>query len=546
MNLSDQEQEQLSIGNIQMNEAPLVLPFEAIKSELISLVGGKAANLGEMIQAGLPVPPGFCVTTTAYKRIAQGAHLDALLDELAVTPSSDSRHAHIIAEIRSFLLDVPMPDEVANAIAVAYQALGQGTMVAVAVRSSATAEDLPFASFAGQQETYLNIVGIEDILKAVSRCWASLWTDRSVSYRESLDIDSRTVQLAVVIQQLVDVSVAGVLFTANPLTGHRAQAVIDASPGLGEAVVSGAVNPDHFVVSRPIGEIIERRPGDKRVIIQARKEGGTERIDLPVADTRSCLSDQQIRALTALGAQVEAHYGAPQDIEWAIDTSGKFWLTQTRAITTLYPLPSDAPTEKDNLRVYFSVNVAQGVYRPLTPMGLGVFHLLASSVATFIGLPPRDLLAGPAPLKDAGMRLFVDVTPALRSRAGRKLVIRAMQAMESRTARIFQYIAHDSRLSFLPASDFRLLRTFLFVMVRSRLPLRIAMALFKPANARRHLHKLMLDLQAQTTLADGTSAVERVATVERLLFETMPRVFVGIIPTMLGALGAYSFASKLL
>ncbi len=189
----------------------------------------------------------------------------------------------------------------------------------MAVRSSATAEDLPNASFAGQQDTYLHVIGAEAVLDAVRRCWASLWTDRAVVYRDHDGIDHRTVRLAVVIQRMVDAAVAGVLFTANPVTGRRRQAVIDASPGLGEAVVSGAVNPDHFVVDTESGEILERRLGDKRLEVRSLPGGGTVHVEKPDGSDRACLTDEQVRALATLGDRVEAHYGAPQDTEWAID-----------------------------------------------------------------------------------------------------------------------------------------------------------------------------------------------------------------------------------
>ena len=169
---------------------------------------------------------------------------------------------------------------------------------------------------------------------------------------------------------MVDAAVAGVLFTANPVTGRRGQAVIDASPGLGEAVVSGAVNPDHFVVDTATGAILERRLGDKQILIRAQPGGGTEHVERPGAAGDACITDDQVRALAALGDRVEAHYGAPQDTEWAIDAGGRLWLTQARPITTLFPLPASAPPPGDDLRVYFCFSVAQGLYRPITPMGL--------------------------------------------------------------------------------------------------------------------------------------------------------------------------------
>src|SRR3989442_4995296 len=218
-------------SELPFGEIHFVLPFTAVDRTSLPIVGGKAANLGELTRAGLPVPPGFCVTTAAYTLVAVGVALESILAELATTEVGDvKRLAALAAEARASLLGASMPDSVAQAIIEAYRALGNGEPIHVAVRSSATAEDLPYASFAGQQDTYLNIGGIEAVLDAVKRCWASLWTDRAVSYRASNGIDHRTVCLAVAVQSMINATVAGVLFTANPLTGHRRQAVIDASP----------------------------------------------------------------------------------------------------------------------------------------------------------------------------------------------------------------------------------------------------------------------------------------------------------------------------
>ncbi|HET7478350.1 MAG TPA: PEP/pyruvate-binding domain-containing protein, partial [Rubrobacteraceae bacterium] len=342
-----------------------IVPFEDLDRTSLPIAGGKAANLGEMIRAGLPVPAGFCATTAAYERVSRDAGLDAILTALSGTPPDDAaRLSQLAAEARDRLSAAPIPEDLARSITAAYLELGDGTSVPVAVRSSATAEDLPFASFAGQQDTCLNVVGEKAVLDAVRRCWASLWTDRAVSYRATNGIDPHGVRLAVAVQRMVAAEVAGVLFTANPLTGKRRQAVIDASPGLGESVVSGAVNPDHFVVNTTTGEIVERRLGDKQVAIRAAEGEGTQRVELAGQEDLACLSDEQVRALAALGARVEAHYGAPQDTEWAIDAGGGIWLVQARPITTLFPLPANAPATDDAPRVYFSGSVAQGVYQP--------------------------------------------------------------------------------------------------------------------------------------------------------------------------------------
>src|SRR5919112_1378039 len=255
----------------------LILPLIAIDKGALAVAGGKAANLGELVRAGFPVPAGFCVTTAAYDLVAADAGLEPTLATLAGTrPEDTARLAGLAGEARSHLSDAIVPDFLAQAIAEAYEGLGAGEPVPVAVRSSATAEDLPFASFAGQQDTYLNIVGVEAVLDAVHRCWASLWTDRAVVYRVTNGINHATALLAVIVQHLVEGAVAGVMFTANPVTGRRWQAVIDATPGLGESVVSGAVNPDHFVVDLATGAVLERRLGDKRLVIRARQGGGTE------------------------------------------------------------------------------------------------------------------------------------------------------------------------------------------------------------------------------------------------------------------------------
>ena len=228
----------------------LTLPFDDLDGTALPVAGGKAANLGELVRAGLPVPPGFCVTTVAYELVVEDAALDPILDALAQTPPDDTqRLAELAAAARANLLAARVPDAVAQSITAAYHELGNGTSVPVAVRSSATAEDLPYASFAGQQDTYLNVVGDDSVLEAVRNCWASLWTDRAVSYRASNGIDHSGVRLAVIVQQMADSAISSILFLAIPLTGPRHAAVKDASTGLGEDVVSGAVNRDHLVVN---------------------------------------------------------------------------------------------------------------------------------------------------------------------------------------------------------------------------------------------------------------------------------------------------------
>src|SRR5215469_17651909 len=266
----------------------LVVDLAGAEAGWLPAVGGKGANLCRMIRGGLPVPGGFCVTTTAYAEAARSISIDFA----GLLSTETDELVRLAGCAREAFLASPMPHDIASAVIAAYRRLGRETPVAV--RSSATAEDLPNASFAGQQDTYLNIVGERAVLDAVQRCWASLWTDRAVVYRSTNGIDHRAVRLAVVVQQMVDAEIAGVLFTANPVTGRRHQAVIDASPGLGEAVVSGTVNPDHFVVDPGSGEIVERRLGDKRFSVRSIEGGGTRQVESAPAAGQACLTDEQI------------------------------------------------------------------------------------------------------------------------------------------------------------------------------------------------------------------------------------------------------------
>src|SRR5215203_1159056 len=309
-----------------------VVALEQLGRDDLVRAGGKGANLGELIRAGFPVPGGFAVTTAAYDGFV--TH-----NRLGETIARAVREQQGGADIRSAFEAAPIPPEIERAILAAYRKLGE--VRPVAVRSSATAEDLPGAAFAGQQDTFLNVMGEQALLNAVRRCWASLWTGRAIAYRNRQKIEQQTVKLAVVVQRMVFAEIAGVLFTANPVTGARDEVVIDASPGLGEAVVSGLVTPDHFVLrKRRWGwSIVERRPGRREVIVQARSGGSTEHVkgsattDVPQLPTRA------LRRLARVGAAIERHFGRPQDIEWAW-AGGELFIVQARPITAL---PEPAP-----------------------------------------------------------------------------------------------------------------------------------------------------------------------------------------------------------
>ncbi|MFZ3598271.1 PEP/pyruvate-binding domain-containing protein [Streptomyces sp. BH104] len=451
---------------------PLVLDLRSIDATMLDTVGGKAANLGELTRAGLPVPHGFCVTTDAYRRI----------------PATDGLAGLRPDKARRLIVESQVPGELREAILAAYAELGteSGGDAAVAVRSSATAEDLPFASFAGQQDTYLNVIGADAVLDAVRRCWASLWTDRAVSYRESNGIDHGRVRLAVVVQRMVDSAVSGVMFTANPVTGRRDQAVIDASPGLGEAVVSGAVNPDHFVVDGR--EIVERRLGDKRLLVCSLAGGGTEKVDIG-ENPAPCLTDRQIRQLAELGARVQAHYGSPQDTEWAIDARGEVHLTQSRPITTLFPLPrrggegasaraAERDVTRDDLRVYFCFSLAQGLERPITPAGRAAIREIARAAGEIVVGDPRS-----QGCTEAAGRVFIDVTNVLRSRTGRALFPRVLDVMEARSARILRGLYDDPRLALTQTSPWPAVRRAARLARRFHAPSTVLRALVDPEAA---------------------------------------------------------------
>ena len=527
----------------------LVVPLRTLGAGSLPVAGGKAANLGILLQAGLPVPDGFCVTTDAYATVAEATALHEIVARLGGVPADDiAQLAALAGEARSVVLAAPIPPAIAEAVTAAYRELAEpaGGPARVAVRSSATAEDLPSASFAGQQDTYLNVVGEDALLDAVRRCWASLWTDRAVTYRSANAIDHGAVRLAAVVQQMVASSVAGVLFTANPLSGHRGQMVVDASPGLGEAVVSGAVNPDHWVLDAATGTPIETRLGDKRLAIRGVDGGGTEHVTLEDGSAEPCLAQQQLADLAALGRRVQAHFGAPQDVEFAFDEAGRCLLVQARPITTLYPLPAGAPAPGAGLKVYFSINVAQGVFRPFTPMGIQGMRLFATGMATAFGVPPADRLAGPGALVEAGHRLFGDVTPALRHVLGRQIFLTATRFMEARTRALVEDLAHDPRLSTEGSSARPLVARIAKAAIRNHVPAKVVQAIVRPEAARRRAHRAAQDALALGNPPANAAAAALLDHVERTLSTVGPRVLFGIMPVAAVGLLSRALAMRLL
>jgi len=387
-----------------------VLGFQEIDQTKLALVGGKGANLGELSRIeGIQVPQGFCVTTEAYKEIVgKNAELHSLLDQLSLL-KADNREgiSEISAKIRKLIEGIAVPQGIDNEITRHLEQLGENN--AYAVRSSATAEDLPTASFAGQQDTYLNIIGKDAIVQHISKCWASLFTDRAVTYRIQNGFDHRKVHLSVVIQKMVFPEAAGILFTADPITSNRKVTSIDASFGLGEALVSGLVNADNYKVRD--GRIVDKKISTKKLAIYALKDGGTEekRIEAERQNMQT-LTDEQIVQLERMGRRIEAYFGCPQDIEWC-QASDTFSIVQSRPITTLYPIPDEQDGKN---HVYMSFGHQQMMTDAMKPLGLSFFQLGLEEI----------------PLIQVGGRLYIDLAPDLASPIGRRIVLFSMDKID--------------------------------------------------------------------------------------------------------------------
>ncbi|GHJ52987.1 phosphoenolpyruvate synthase [Nonomuraea sp. TT08I-71] len=410
-----------------------IIPLADITADMIDLVGGKAAGLGELIRRGERVPAGFCLTTEI--------HGDAL-------PAAE--------------------------IVDAYGRLGGGS---VAVRSSATAEDLPDASFAGQQDTFLNVTGATDLLAAVEACRASLHGPRATAYRDAHHIDHDTVRMAVVVQRMVTPAVAGVLFTANPLTGRRTQMMVDAAPGPGSAVVDGVTDVDHYLLD------------------------GTEH------PATGCLTPAQLADLHALGTRLQDHFGAPQDVEWAVDHDGTLWVLQSRPITTLFPAPP--PTDKPQPRVYLEFGHVQGMLQPVTPMGMSSLRALIAGMLAALGVR--------ADIVDIGGRLYGDLTDLARDPATRKRLVKLMAVdFGPRAQAVMQHVLADSR--FAPqrtkrarTTDGSALRTAVHAGTG------ILRALARPDAARTRLHDTVDRIRVDSAPpADLTTSADRLRFVRDL------------------------------
>jgi pyruvate,water dikinase len=391
-----------------------VLPFSNIRAADLPLVGGKGANLGEMTHAGFPIPDGFCVTTLAFDSfMGLCKERNDIYKLLNAITSEDIKTVRTVGkQVRETLLKMDIPKDVADDCIKIWQNMGSSD--AYSVRSSATAEDLPDASFAGQQDTYLNIIGESDLLDAIKRCWVSLFTDRAILYRYQNEFDHKEVKLSVVVQKMVLSEKSGILFTADPLTGHRHTLTIDASFGLGEGLVSGMVNPDAYRIDKKAHVIIDAKISEKNIAIFPQKKGGTYKKTLSGDQkNKQVLSESDTLKLAKIGCKIESHYNLPQDIEWAF-ADNQFYILQSRPITSLYPI-DDITSPDDSLHIYFSLGHQQMMTSAMSPLSL-------STIRSIMPLGrPKNRIESNIILQNAG-RLFVDLTQALRHRVLKKVV----------------------------------------------------------------------------------------------------------------------------
>ncbi len=383
----------------------LILKISEADASMISITGGKGANLGELAQTGFPVPEGFCITTAAW---------DLFMRAIPEEPDFEGDEDHIrelSSRYRHILREAPFPVEVSQALEAVLQETGLNDYYAV--RSSATAEDLPGFSFAGQQDTYLNIKGRDALEKNIQKCWASLFTERAVMYRHKNGFSQKSVKLAVVVQRMIASDASGILFTADPLSGSRNIITIDAGFGLGETLVSGLINPDSYTVDKKKCDLLSVDVKEKKIALYTDLRGGTQKITLDKERALSrVLSDSQIKELCTLACRVENHFKSPQDIEWGMEHN-RFYLLQARPVTTLFPLPHSPRGRKDH-RIYISLGHVQVMTAPISPMGRSVIKLFLP-----FGRPKVPGMYNPY-ITEAGERIYTDITPLLSRKFLRK------------------------------------------------------------------------------------------------------------------------------
>jgi rifampicin phosphotransferase len=509
--------------------------FSELCADLLDQVGGKGANLVQLRRAGMPVPDGFCLTTQAFTRFLAGcpdlgARLHRL-DELDV----DDRDAveRAAADLRALLGSLPVPAQVRTELLDAWRRAGDHHTYAV--RSSATAEDLADASFAGQHDTFLNVDGADELVDSVRRCWLSLFTGRAITYRARHGFDHRRVELAVVVQRMVLPEVSGVMFTADPVSGHRRTILVNAAYGLGEAVVSGVVNPDLYRIDEH--GAVEKSIMDKKLAVVPLPSGGVAQEDVPDDKrTAQALPDRHIAELAALGRRIQEHFGAPQDIEWAL-ADGRVQVLQSRPITSLYPLP-ETPDDR-RLHVYFSFGHQQMMTEAMKPLALSVLR-------TYFPFGRRQRDGESTRMVQAGNRLFFDYTSPLHTRLGRMVLARAAGAMDKRVGDAIMEISarpefrahHRPRLGREPV-----INAFIaVVLARVAFDLALANMTTKLARTERFLDRSLVESRAAIEGARGADVIDEI----RRDLRTFPmRMFFRVNLTQVTAIFARDLVERL-
>ena len=502
------------------NSGMVILPFTSTDAAL-ETAGGKGMNLARLTRAGFLVPRGFIIPTEAYHEFTRTNRwlvtVQSAVENLSAEDVSGLEKAS--TQIRVAFSAGKIPSETEASLRAAYAEFDNQP---VAVRSSATAEDLPDLSFAGQQDTYLNIVGIEQLLAAVINCWSSLWTARAIGYRIRNHIDHQGAALAVIVQEMVQSEASGVLFTANPLTGLRSESVVDATLGLGEALVSGQVEPDHYVVNVNTNQIVSKTLGAKKISTRAKRTGGVEVIE-EHAEERQALSDDDILYLSRVGQQIQKEYQFPQDIEWAL-ADGKLYILQSRAITSLFPVPEES---FDPLIVWFSFGAVQGLVGPMTPIGIDTIRHVFAEAAQMFGA--RLSAKEERVLVPAGERLWIRISDVIRHPLGNRIIGGVMSFIEPSAGNILKSLLADPHLS---AGKGKLKFSTLEHVSVFALPIlgRFARNMLRPEKARGEFDAAIESYLAAIRIDAGEDRFERLMNVVAFIRERIGSVFRYLLP----------------
>jgi len=528
-----------------------IIPFISAEAEAtLESAGGKGANLVRLTRAGFDVPRGFIVSTNAYREFVNANKLAAIIQQAleGLKPEDADALENASQTIRRAFEGGVLPSGIHQEIQTAYAELNRQSEIenrkSVAVRSSATAEDLPDLSFAGQQDTYLNIIGEEQLLQAVVNCWSSLWTARAIGYRIRNHISHDEAALAVVVQEMVQSDVSGVLFTANPLTGALNESVIDATFGLGEALVSGQVEPDHFVVKINQDSSISvasKTLGAKAVATRSKAGGGVESIE-ESSDARQTLTESQIQQLAETGQRIQKEYGAPQDIEWAF-ADDKLYILQARGVTSLFPVPK---VSFDPLLIWISFGAVQGLVGPLTPLGQDTIRHIVAGAGRMFGVTIKPEEADVFGL--AGERVWIRFSDVLRHPLGSRIAKEALQFGEPSTGQILRSLSTDPRVGvgegkFTFTTARRLIRFFVPIF------LRLIRNMARPDNTRARFDAEAEALLSTAQIPAKSNRFESLANIVTYMRERIAGMFAFLfprfIPTFIPGVASLALLTKL-